>query len=472
MTPKASFRLSLAGGTLLILLPALASSHELLEMKRVSARVDEVPSPDSPSRLVQSQPFEYTVWEAPRYINDRRPFLVKFKEIAAEIEVFPFQWLAFPGACSAYLHDNRYVTHEHARRFFHFADLARQARNEDLIDCVAHLKEASPKEKALLLIVLHFSMDDTYLPVIARSVGDFSIPFPVVFNQEGGDWRREHRRRSWGEGLAVGKEVKQRNQDGLKLSFFEQRVLQDIHRYEPMFSPGEGPEQQYRVEDLKYVSDYALAILRLRGCELVESMHEMSQFREPSLLQSQMGGYGDSPTVETVFTAHAWDEFRSLPFHVRRLRCEYILQVECVAPPYQEMALMKFEKKLQRTLPRTAALTFFFISPNHGSGPKMEDLLIRDWAKYVQRIPKNQVQELLTSRNLAAIDTDLDVERRVGGYVHYHPYFKGFLVYVLRHRSQWFESAEFAEIAPQLNCSAQDAWETANGLESRNPLEN
>lgn len=467
MASNRSFRYLLATSALLTIALATVGTRQLVLMGRAGSRVEEVPRKRPPSLVVHGQPFKYTVWEAPRYLDDRRPFLVKFKEIAAEIEVFPFQWLAFPGAYSGYLHDNQYVTHKHAQRFYHFADLARQAKPEDLVACIEYLTEASPKEEALLLVVLHFSIDDAYLPVIARSVGDYSIAFPIVFNQESNGWRREHRLRLWGESLTIGNEVKQKSERRLRLNYFEQRVLQSIHRYEPTFSPGEGPEQRYRVETLKYVSDYAVAILRLRGCGLVESIREMSRFRGPLLPGSYMEGYEEPPTPELVFTEQAWDEFRSMSFQVRRLRCEYILQVECVAPPYQEEALAKFVKRLQKTSPRIAALAFFSISPDAGDGPKMRDLLISDWAEYVRRIPRGQIEELLTSPNLDTIDADLEFERQVGGYVVYRPYYNGFFLYVLQHRSQWFDCAEFAEIERRLTRPAKDAWKTVKRTEDR-----
>ncbi len=47
----------------------------------------------------------YPTWESRRYLDDQRPFLVKFKEIADQIGVFPFQWIVFPGSWAAHLSD-------------------------------------------------------------------------------------------------------------------------------------------------------------------------------------------------------------------------------------------------------------------------------------------------------------------------------------------------------------------------------
>lgn len=150
-----------------------------------------------------------------------------------------------------------------------------------------------------------------------------------------------------------------------------------------------------------------------------------------------------------------------MSFGMRRLRHEYLLHVECVAPPYQEEAAAEFARRLDEVPARTAALALFCVWPAICSDANRTLLLISDWPKYVRGIPKEQVVELLTSANLEWLDADLTFRPRLSQRLGYPPYFRWFLVYVLRHRSQWFSDEEFAEIEPRLSRAGQQALEAS-----------
>lgn len=385
-------------------------------------------------------------WRARRYLKDDRPFLVKFKEVAAEIEVFPFQWLIYTRAVSANLVENSYVNHEDAQRFYHFADLARTATKRDLQDCVDHLAEASPTERALLLVVLHFSLDDAYLPQIAEYIDDYSMPFPHFSSKDAETWRRQR-----------------------AVEYARERNVRDFAR---LTFPGFGNTlEQWETGSfaMKYVSDYALAILKLRGCRLVSSMREMWRYQwtnwpQPENHEGNGAFYRPGiekhrEAMEAPFSQDSWEKFRSMSLDVRRLRHEYILQVECVSPPYRDAAMAAFVKKLEKAAPRTAALACFCVDPRIAYDRYRDELSIPDWPDYVRKIPSVQIIELLTSEELGTIDADLTFRPQSARFLGYPPYFQTFLIYVLRHNRNWFTEQGLCEIEPRMSGPAREAWQ-------------
>jgi hypothetical protein len=414
-----------------------------------------------------------TTWEPRRYLRDNRPFLAKVQEITAEIAVFPFQWLIYPGTVTSNLVDNTYVTHEDAQRFYHFADIARTATEKDLQDCVDYLPKATPEERALLLAVLHTSLEDDHLPVIAQHIDDYSIPFPRLFSLAHEQWRKQRRVQHIGQIVRLGEAVRAKERSTELLSPFERRVFGDINRFQVPPFASTFRKSTNGMFKLKCVSHYAQAILRLRGCGLVESMHDMSRFRGlgPPVLYTP--GFDDLPTVESIFTKEAWNEFHALTLDVRRLHLEYVLQVECVPPPYQEEAVATFAERLKDVPPRTVALACFGISTSVLYELCTDRVLIPDWHEYVHRIPKEQVEELLTSMDLDGIDPFLASEPQQEHHLGYRPYFRPFLVYVLRHRERWFSDNEFDGIEKRLTPPARKAraWaELAAPDDTRNKL--
>ncbi len=432
-------------------------------------------SRESPGPRKSPQPPVPLVWELRSYTQDDRSFLAKFQELVASIEVFPLQWLAFPGAHGAYFEDSRYVAHADALRFYEFAQLARTASEEDLQDCAACLDGAPPKEQAMILVLLHLSLDDKWLPSIAKQVDNYGEPFPQPSrsSNQAPSWRPDpySHPRAYHEHLSQIAQWKRAS--GQPLSAFDRRV--EHFRRERWDHPHTNPEMRYGFTEIKCVSDYALAILTLRGCCLVNSMRQMLQLRSlnrPVQKEGLMDAFGDHETpltVESVFGSMAWEEYRSMRFDVRRLRHEYILQVECVPPPDQEDAMAEFAERLKKIPTRTAALAISCIWPSIGdeSLSQRHDFVVSDWPQYVRRIPKEQIREMLTSPNLDAVDADLTFEPQAEAYLGYRPYFNGFLVYVLQHRSEWFDDTEFAVIEPRLSSPAQRSWTTVKRLEAR-----
>ena len=49
------------------------------------------------------------------------------------------------------------------------------------------------------------------------------------------------------------------------LNYFEKRVLRNIDRFDPLYRSGIGPTADYAVDRMSCVSDWALAILKLRA---------------------------------------------------------------------------------------------------------------------------------------------------------------------------------------------------------------
>jgi hypothetical protein len=399
---------------------------------------------------------EPTSWQPRRYLDDKRPFLVKFKEIADAFEVFPFQWGIFPGTLASNLLDNAFVNHQDAQSFYHFADLARTATTNDLDQCVAYLAEATPKEKVLLLVVLHFSLDDTYLPVIARYVDDDSVPFPRIVSEQDKAWREERIVQCNRERIRLGREVRAKKSARAALSAFEKRVDGDNQRFQmPPFASTSQQSWSGIAWLMDYVGCYALAILDVRGCKLVESMREMPLFRNKPRPSTMVGS--DLPfTVENVFTDEAWRQFRSMPFDVRRLHHEYLLEVECVPPPYQEEAVAGFVKKLESMPPRTVALACFSVAASICYELEGDRVLVPNWREYALRIPKEQIEELLTSADLGSIDATLAPEAQFGWFRGYRPYFPSFLRHVFQQRSQWYNEDEFTKLLPRLNPPARE----------------
>ena len=194
-------------------------------------------------------------------------------------------------------------------------------------------------------------------------------------------------------------------------------------------------------------------------------MCQMSRFDSRNRVEGgSYGGeeYGDGNYEERAlihsFSDEAWEEFRSMTFEVRRLRRAYMLHVECVSPPHQESAVAEFARRLRELSPRTVALACFWLVPGLSDQTDPTRLLIPDWSKYVRRIPKDQIVELLTSPDPGRIDADLSLELQREDYLGYGPYFRDFLRYVVSHCDYWFTEEEFAEIKPRFNASAREAW--------------
>lgn len=372
----------------------------------VTAAIGASDSPDTPVPLT---------WEIRTYAQDERLFLEKFQEVVASMETYPFQWLGFPGANGAYFEDNAYVTHADAMRFYEFGELARTATDEDLRKCAAYLDKASPKEQVMILILLHLSLDDKWLLLIAQYIDDYGVPFPHLsqFTNYDRRWRLQQygHARAYHERLVQIARWKQRR--GEPLSPFEIRVLRHYttDRWEP---PHVGPKTRYSFMELKYVSDYALAILALRGCGMVDSMRQMYHFRSVNQspeLSALVAGFGEHEAplaVQDVFSDKAWKEFQAMPFNVR-----------CICP-------------------------------NIRTESRCEAPCISKWKEYVRRIPKEEIVELLTSPNLEGIDADLDLDHQHELYLGYRPYLGAFWEYVCENKNEWFSESEYAEIRPQV----------------------
>jgi len=97
-------------------------------------------------------------------------YLQRLKELSTELDYFLLEILVYPLMPVALQFDS-----SDAVEFYEFTKHARNATPQDCEDCLAYLDQASAKERALILVVLHFSQNDKYLPIISQYCTDNEV---------------------------------------------------------------------------------------------------------------------------------------------------------------------------------------------------------------------------------------------------------------------------------------------------------
>ena len=99
-------------------------------------------------------------------------YVAKLKFLAGQMDYYPLECHVFPAAQITLCWNTSEIP-----AYFEFTTLARSTTEEDRESCISYLDSATPKERALILVVLFFSQKTKYLPLIANYLSDTDVAF-------------------------------------------------------------------------------------------------------------------------------------------------------------------------------------------------------------------------------------------------------------------------------------------------------
>jgi len=364
------------------------------------------------------------------YPNDHKTekdtFVMALKEYANRLEYFPLQKIIL--SSGSFCVDDFFAESKEGRVFYDFMDFARRATENDLQECVDYLKLATPKERCLLLIVLHCSLNTKYLPVIAEYVNDHEKAFPTEATYE--EMKIDQTQNfsivdlyNSRDDFFNPRRIRILLDGGEKISGLEKMYVRKV------FGQSIGPNSYFSDElndtspGGKSVAQFARAILGMWGCIFGEYKTERynSVFRDWSM-----------PSEDY------WEQYESRQHLFCYYTNMYMTQVECSQPEDFDNATKIFLNKVEdiptkfRILVlmqnglfqhaynnKTDKQIFVIFTPTNYPFPccyndniaanalSNERQYVEEWMALLKTIPKEELLELMTTKTPETIDPEI-----------------------------------------------------------------
>ena len=344
-------------------------------------------------------------------------YVTKLKSIADQMEYYPLECHVFPAAQIALRLNTSEIS-----TYFEFTSLARNATDKDRESCIPYLDDATPKERALILVVLFFAQDTKYLPIIARSLSDTEVAFTGTTKDVI-------------ETTARNLPTPRESSKAPEGSYMHQkwRDLTDS-------SAGFSELELTRNRPLP-VSTFAAVILGNWGCF-------------PDLSPQDWVGRAVVNQQENSFSSEYWSQFDRRKNLLRSWHVKYLVEVCSFPIECHEQKLIQFLEKIKELPPRDCVLVFWRINVTSYTSFTSGDLFLakgdrslgaqylflKNWKFPYKKIPKDELIELLTTKNPEEIDEWL------GG-----PLYTSLIQELLRQRGEMLEKEEFEKLRPRFN---------------------
>ena len=353
-------------------------------------------------------------------------FVDKLKSFADQLDYYPLECHVFPAAQIALRLNTTEIS-----TYFEFTSLARNAAAEDRESCIAYLDDATSKERALILVVLFFSQDNCYLPLISKYLSDREVAFAGTC-------------------------------DDVVETVYDKALKRNMPLPRTW---AKAPESTYMRKKWRKLTDNSAGFDEL-------DFNPHRPITVSSFATIILGNWGCFPSSQTVQQWMAYavtnqfsPEHYEFYHHKKLMRSWYIKYlVEVCSFPIEsyEQKIKDFLEEMKKLPPRDCILVFWRINASPYSRFTSGDLLLtkgdhyqgyqylflQDWRFPYKEIPKEELIELLTMKNLGEIDEWLDKS-----------VYDSIVSDILKRRDWLFEKEEFEEFRPRFNDFTREYFE-------------